>query len=130
MRSRPAGFTLVELLIAILLVGIVLAFVYPKLLPVKESTYTDLMKNSIRNLAFAEAQHFQAHSTWTADLDVLRDEFGYVEDRDVLVVVTFPGSDPTNGLTITAIHSKTAEVCELRRAPGATDNPGIVCSTP
>lgn len=130
MLRRPAGFTLIELLIAILLVGVVLAFVYPKLLPVKEGTYTDVMKNSIRNLAFAEAQHFQQYSTWTADLDVLRDEFGYVEDRDVLVVVTFPGGDPTSGVTITAIHSKTAQVCELRRTPGADDAPSILCSAP
>lgn len=64
MRSRNAGFTLVELLITVVIIGLLAAIALPKFGFTKEKAYTSTMKSDLRNLATAQEAYWNDYSAY------------------------------------------------------------------
>jgi len=64
MRDGKRGFTLVELLIVIVIIGILAAIAIPKYGATKEKTYVTRMVNDLRNLATSQEAYFIDYTTY------------------------------------------------------------------
>ncbi len=70
LRSRR-GFTLVELLIVVVIIGLLASIAIPKFANTKEKAYIGAMKSDLRNLATAEEAFFYDSAYYTANLALL-----------------------------------------------------------
>ena len=70
-RGLRSGFTLVEILIVVVVIGILTAIVIPRFNQAKGKSYAASMKNDLRNLAVAEEDYFYTKGGYTDDLTKL-----------------------------------------------------------
>jgi len=66
MRRGSMGFTLVELLIVVVIIGILAAIAIPKFTTTKEKAYLASMKTDLRNLVTAEESYLYDHNVYTS----------------------------------------------------------------
>jgi prepilin-type N-terminal cleavage/methylation domain-containing protein len=66
-RSR-SGFTLVELLVVVMIIGVLAAIAIPKFASTKEKAYVASMRMDLHNLAIIEEAYFFANNTYTTAL--------------------------------------------------------------
>lgn len=72
MRSRDTqGFTLVEILIVVVIIGILTAIVIPRFNNVRGKSLAAALKNDLRNLAVAQEDYFYSVGGYTKDLTKL-----------------------------------------------------------
>ena len=65
------GFTLVELLIVVVIIGLLATIAIPKFANTKEKAYIASMKSDLRNLATAEEAFFYDSAKYTTNLALL-----------------------------------------------------------
>jgi len=58
------GFTIIELLVVMLIIGILAAIAVPKYRGAKEKSYFATLRSDLRNLATAQESYFQAANTY------------------------------------------------------------------
>jgi prepilin-type N-terminal cleavage/methylation domain-containing protein len=61
------GVTLIELLTVVVIIGLLVAFVVPRLTRNKERTVVASMRSDLRNLATAQEGYYQANSSYSID---------------------------------------------------------------
>jgi type IV pilus assembly protein PilA len=66
--QRRIGFTLVELLIVVVIIGILAMIAIPRFADTKGKAYATTIKSDLRNLATAEEAYLFDHATYTSDL--------------------------------------------------------------
>ena len=71
-RHKRTGFTLVELLVVVVIIGILAAIAIPKFASTKEKAYVASMKSDLRNLVTAEEAYFADSVKYSTDLTVLK----------------------------------------------------------
>ena len=64
---NKSGFTLVELLTVILIIGLLAVIALPRFVNTREKAYYSAMRSDLRNLATAEEDYFAASLTYTTD---------------------------------------------------------------
>jgi prepilin-type N-terminal cleavage/methylation domain-containing protein len=64
MRGNRAGFTLIEILIVVVIIGILAAIAIPKFAGTKEKSYVAVMKSDLRNLAVAQEAYSADNNTY------------------------------------------------------------------
>jgi prepilin-type N-terminal cleavage/methylation domain-containing protein len=118
MADNRKGFTLIEVVIAALVIGILAAVAVPRLSASKDKAYTAAMKADLHTVAIFEEQyaadnHGQYFSgTATSDTPLN----GFTPSKGVTMTLTafnILGSQLA-GWTATVKHSQTSESCELR----------------
>ena len=117
MRARRKGFTLIELIIVILVLGILAAISIAKFVDVKEKAYITSMKTDLRNFALYEQNYLMdSQGSYFAGSGAAQ---GFVPTSGVTVIATVdPGPPPT--WHAIATHGKTAKTCSI-----VTDGPAI-----
>lgn len=86
-RSRNrSGFTLLEIATAAAIIGMILAFVIPKVVNVKHFAYTDQVLNSMRNLMHQQEVYFNKYNTYAEADD--EPNLNFFEDNKVNIEVT------------------------------------------
>ena len=112
MTKQKNGFTIVELLLVVIVIGILAAIAIPRFADTKEKAYVAQMKSDLRNLATYEeqyagdngGQYFSGTATMAAPLN------GFHASQNVTIIVaSAPGPPPS--WSAVATHSVSAKMC-------------------
>ena len=101
------GFTLVELLVVVVVIGVLASIAIPKFANNKEKSYVAQMKSDLRNLATAEEAYFYDSTTYTASLAALNN---FTASQSV--TLTIPEATG-KGWSAETKHSSTAKKCYI-----------------
>jgi len=114
--NRKEGFTLIELMIVIAIIGILAAIAIPQFSAYRTRSYNSAAQSDLRNLATAQEAYFVDENTYGNDVTVLANgTYGYQQSGSVTVL-----SVGTNtGYTITAYHA-TGDKTYTMAGPGGT----------
>ena len=117
MRPSRKGFTLIELIVVILVLGILSAIAIARFVSVKERVYVATMKADLRNFALYEQNYLMdSQGSYFAGNGAAQ---GFVSTPGVTITATTdPGPPPT--WHAIATHDKTAVTCSI-----VTDGPSI-----
>jgi type IV pilus assembly protein PilA len=110
MRSTRQGFTLVELLIVVVIIGILAAIAIPKFANTKEKAIVTSMRSDLRNLASTQETYWTGNQTYYG---------AAIPDA------TFPYR-PSQGVTITMVHADAAGWSARASAPGLTTQTCVI----
>jgi prepilin-type N-terminal cleavage/methylation domain-containing protein len=96
-RTQPrSGFTLVELLLVVVIIGILAAMAIPKFRATKNKAYFATIKSDLKNLSTAEESFFYERRRYSDNLDSLKAR----GSRGVVLTITLDGP----GWQATAYH--------------------------
>lgn len=127
-RKASAGFTLMELLVAVIIISALLALVLPRFGSIRENTYVATMKNSIAKAITSQEFYMNENDQYASSFAQLSAATGYVPDNDVtLTVATTP--NPKYGYCIKANHAKTETACAVEfglSGPGGVEFDGKI----
>jgi prepilin-type N-terminal cleavage/methylation domain-containing protein len=124
------GFTIIELLIVVVIIGILAAIAIPKFANTKENAYVAAMKTDLRNLATAQEGYLHDFLTYATQGDMAPPRY----QASTGVTVTVSGVSAA-GWQATAKHSASpARMCAIfygsAAAPiaPATDEGEVACN--
>src|SRR5690349_23964395 len=86
---RGSGFTLVELLIVVVIIGILATMAIPRFQSTKGKAYLASLKSDLKNLSTAQESFFYEHRAYSTNIDSLK---ASVSQGDVLTIVSATAS--------------------------------------
>jgi type IV pilus assembly protein PilA len=88
--QRKEGFTLIELMIVIAIIGILAAIAIPQFSAYRQRSYNSSAQSDIRNIATAQEAYYVDNSRYsnTADGTALTPTYGYMPSGGVTVNIT------------------------------------------
>jgi prepilin-type N-terminal cleavage/methylation domain-containing protein len=117
MRPRRTGFTLIELIVVVVVIGILSGIAIARFLRTKESAYVASMKADLRNFALYEQNYLmQSNGTYFSGNGSAE---GFSSTPGVTVTATALAGPPPSW-SATATHNRTAKTCQI-----VTDGPSI-----
>jgi len=113
MRAARTAFTLIEVLVVLVVLGILSGIAIAKFVNTKESAYIASMKADLRNFALYEQNYLiDSQGTYFAGNGAVQ---GFVPTVGVTIAATNdPGPPPS--WQATATHDKTAKTCSITTA--------------
>ena len=117
MRAHRKGFTLIEILVVLVVLGILSALAIARFVSVKEAAYMASMKADLRNFALYEQNYLMdSQGSYFTGNGVAQ---GFVPTVGVTVSATVDPGPPPSWQAI-ATHDKTSKTCSI-----VTNGPSI-----
>jgi type IV pilus assembly protein PilA len=114
--NTKEGFTLIELMIVIAIIGILAAIAIPQFSAYRKRAYNSAAESDVRNIATAQEAYYVDNSSYANDINnITGSAYGYYPSGKVSAAV----GGSTDGYTITAIHSAGDKTYSLA-GPGGT----------
>ena len=121
MQSQRKAFTLIELLIVVVIIGILAAIAIPKFANTKEKAYVSAMKSDLKNLSTAEETYYSDFQSYTSTLTAAQ----FNPSPGISVNIT---SASSTAWAATSTHTSTTKTCTLTYGSNATNDGVVVCS--
>ncbi|MGD2216001.1 MAG: type II secretion system protein [Gemmatimonadales bacterium] len=127
MRNKR-GFTLVELLTVILIIGMLAVIALPRFVNTRDKAFYSAMRSDLRNLATAEEDYFAETLTYTTNTNLLD---SYRTSQRIIVTVA---EATEKGWRAMATHEMNSDLeCEIyygtaKGATIATKEGGVYCN--
>ena len=122
-QTRRIAFTLIELLIVVVIIGILAAIAIPKFSNTKGRAYIASMKSDLRNLASAMEGYFNdnasTYATTTTDLNT-----GFRSSTGVTVVL---GAVTRTSWSATATHTASPKTCTITLGGTGSSDSAPIC---
>lgn len=99
-QSSSKGFTLVEIMIVVVIIGLLAAMAIPAFQKVRQSSQDKAVLNNVRQLAAAADQFFLENGTATVALTSLVGPTAYIKALNTVASESYP-DNYTQGVTIT-----------------------------
>ena len=115
--TNRKGFSLIELLIVVVIIGILAAIAIPKFANTKEKAYIAQMKSDLKNLASAQESYFSDKNTYAPIADIQLAPYSWVVSGGT-TNVNATGTATAAGWSATLVDARVA-------TPTATKNCGI-----
>jgi prepilin-type N-terminal cleavage/methylation domain-containing protein len=109
------GFTLIELMIVIAIIGILAAIAIPQFSAYRTRSYNSASQADLRNAATAQEAYYVDNQTYAAPSSLTGSTFGFYQSENVSV----SGGFGTDQYTMTAYHSSGDKTYTLS-GPGGT----------
>jgi prepilin-type N-terminal cleavage/methylation domain-containing protein len=124
--NRRRGFTFVELLVVMLLLGALSSMAVPRFREYKTRAYIAAMQSDLGNLKIAQEEHWAEHLKYATDTTNL--ELRVTAN----VAISISSQDVTGGYTAIATHSNVpGRQCETAMGREAAPNePGAIICAP
>jgi prepilin-type N-terminal cleavage/methylation domain-containing protein len=102
MMRKNEGFTLIELMIVIAIIGILAAIAIPQFSAYRTRSYNSAAEADIRNAATAQEAYYVDNQTYKADpVALIGSTYGFYTTQNVTVT----GAAGATQYTMTAVHS-------------------------
>ena len=121
-NRRRLGFTLIELMIAVVIIGLLAAIAVPRLAQAKGHTYVTAMISDLRNLSTHEESYFYDHAVYTSALTDLQSQ-GFQASPMVSIQIV---EATATGWSATADHLLSNVQCGLFVGAAAPVGPATV----
>lgn len=120
--SNEKGFTLIELMIVVAIIGILAAIAIPQFAAYRERAYIASQKADCHSIKIAEEAYFVDNDCYTNQIDKLAD-FGFNNSSvgNTPTVVVTPVENGTDTFEVTVKSSKTDKDVVYDSADGMTD---------
>jgi len=112
---RKEGFTLIELMIVIAIIGILAAIAIPQFSAYRQRSYNSAAQSDIRNIATAQEAYYVDASDYAGTTGQLTPTYGYMPTTSVTINMTAGIS----AYTITGFHAAGNKTFTLT-GPGGT----------
>ncbi len=116
-RNNEQGFTLIELMIVIAIIGILAAIAIPQFAAYRTRSYNSAAVADLRNAATAEEAYYVDNQRYTATNSNLSGSYGLSLSENVTLTATLNGGG--TAYTLTAYHSSGDKTYSLT-GPGGT----------
>ena len=114
--NKKEGFTLIELMIVIAIIGILAAIAIPQFSAYRQRSYNSAAQSDLRNLATAQEAYYVDESTYRSAVEGLRGTtYGFQQSGNVVI----SGAADATSFTITAYHTSGNKTYTLQ-GPGGT----------
>ena len=100
MKQSRQGFTLVEIMIVVVIIGLLAAMAIPAFQKVRQSSQDKAVMNNARQLGAAADQYFLENGTSTANITSLVGSSYYIKALNTVANESYPQTY-TQGVTIT-----------------------------